>query len=103
MTPEAKFVKGALGLQIYELRLTPHRSRPARNGAPRYTSVPLEARADAAAAREYEREYKRDHGDLQGFYDSSFPFLRHPEVRRWGDALGKERESDFESRGASGH
>ncbi|CDO76300.1 hypothetical protein BN946_scf184917.g16 [Trametes cinnabarina] len=38
-------------------------------------------------------EYERNHGaqTLQPFFDSSLPFIRHPEVREWGQALYEER------------
>lgn len=49
----------------------------------------------APTAREYEKAHKRDRGDLQGFFDSSFPYLRHPEVRHWGDKLALERDRDL--------
>lgn len=48
----------------------------------------------SATAREYEKAHGRDRSDLQGFFDSSLPYLRHPEVRRWGDTLALARESD---------
>ncbi|CAL1715145.1 unnamed protein product [Somion occarium] len=39
-------------------------------------------------------EYERDHGkkNLQGFFDSSLPYLQHPEVKQWGEDLAAERE-----------
>jgi len=49
----------------------------------------------ALQAREYEKAYDRDRGDLQGFFDSSLPYLRHPEVRHWGEALSRERDHDI--------
>ncbi|KAI0077751.1 HD domain-containing protein [Panus rudis PR-1116 ss-1] len=38
-------------------------------------------------------EYERNHGmsTLQPFFDSSLPFLRHPEVKQWGEDLAAER------------
>ena len=30
--------------------------------------------------------------NLQPFFDSSLPFIRHPEVKEWGEALAEERE-----------
>lgn len=42
----------------------------------------------ALQAREYEKEHGRN---LQEFFDSSLPLLRHKEVRGWGEALDKER------------
>ncbi|KIJ20593.1 hypothetical protein PAXINDRAFT_160158 [Paxillus involutus ATCC 200175] len=47
----------------------------------------------ALQAREYEKEHSKDQGELQGFFDSSLPYLRHPEVRQWGEALAREREA----------
>jgi len=41
------------------------------------------------AAREYETAHAMD---LQMFFDSSLPCLRHPEVKRWGEALAQARE-----------
>ncbi len=29
---------------------------------------------------------------LQPFFDSSLPFLKHPDVKEWGQALSAERE-----------
>ncbi|KAI0642433.1 HD domain-containing protein [Trametes meyenii] len=39
-------------------------------------------------------EYERNHGmrTLQSFFDSSLPFIRHPEVQEWGQALADERQ-----------
>ncbi|TBU30614.1 HD domain-containing protein [Dichomitus squalens] len=41
-------------------------------------------------------EYEKNHGmqTLQPFFDSSLPFLRHPEVQEWGKALLAERERE---------
>ncbi|KAF8449344.1 HD domain-containing protein [Boletus edulis BED1] len=64
MTPEAKFVKGTYS-----------------------TGVDADV-----SSREYEKAHARDRGDLQGFFDSSLPYLRHPEVRHWGDTLASERD-----------
>ncbi|OSD05342.1 HD domain-containing protein [Trametes coccinea BRFM310] len=38
-------------------------------------------------------EYERNHSmrTLQPFFDSSLPFIRHPEVKEWGRALAEER------------
>jgi putative hydrolase of HD superfamily len=47
-------------------------------------------------ASEYERRHAQN---LQGFFDSSIPFLRHEEVRDWGESLLKERESRLQSEG----
>ncbi|KAF8836965.1 HD domain-containing protein [Paxillus ammoniavirescens] len=44
-------------------------------------------------AREYEKEHSKGQGELQGFFDSSLPYLRHPEVCQWGEALAREREA----------
>lgn len=97
----------------------PFRSRQTRNGTPGYvlasdgrpswtfklTSVPVlysfplsVHSACLLIAREYEKAHKRDREDLQCFYDSSLPYLRHPEVRHWGDMLARERASDVERR-----
>ncbi|OBZ73881.1 HD domain-containing protein C4G3.17 [Grifola frondosa] len=39
-------------------------------------------------------EYERNHGmrTLQPFFDSSLPFIRHPEVKEWGSNLIAERD-----------
>ncbi|KAG1722650.1 hypothetical protein EDD22DRAFT_831291 [Suillus occidentalis] len=38
------------------------------------------------------REYEMAHAlDLQPFFDSSLPHLRHPEVKRWGEDLAQTR------------
>ncbi|KAG1815455.1 HD domain-containing protein [Suillus variegatus] len=38
------------------------------------------------------REYEMAHAlDLQPFFDSSLPHLRHPEVKRWGENLAQTR------------
>ncbi|KAG1776578.1 HD domain-containing protein [Suillus placidus] len=38
------------------------------------------------------REYETAHAlDLQPFFDSSLPHLRHPEVKRWGEDLAQAR------------
>lgn len=62
-----------------------------------------------ATACEYEKAHERDRSDLQCFFDNSLPYLRHPEVRHWGDtlALARERgsngsESDIDGRGGGG-
>ncbi|KAI0831911.1 HD domain-containing protein [Trametes gibbosa] len=43
----------------------------------------------ACQASEYERNHAVE--TLQPFFDSSLPFLRHPEVQEWGQALADER------------
>ncbi|KAI0369742.1 HD domain-containing protein [Pilatotrama ljubarskyi] len=43
----------------------------------------------ACQASEYER--KHDMQTLQPFFDSSLPYIRHPEVQQWGHALAEER------------
>jgi len=42
----------------------------------------------ACVAREYEAAHALD---LQPFFDSSLPHLRHPEVKRWGEDLAQAR------------
>ncbi|KAG2122612.1 HD domain-containing protein [Suillus cothurnatus] len=42
----------------------------------------------ALQAREYEAAHTLD---LQPFFDSSLPHLRHPEVKRWGEDLAQAR------------
>jgi putative hydrolase of HD superfamily len=39
-------------------------------------------------------EYEKNHEarTLQGFFDSSLPFVRHPEVQSWGEDLLAERK-----------
>ena len=43
----------------------------------------------AAQALEYERAHN---SQLQPFFDSSIPHIRHTEVREWGGHLLRERE-----------
>ncbi|OAX41054.1 HD domain-containing protein [Rhizopogon vinicolor AM-OR11-026] len=42
----------------------------------------------ALQAREYETAHAMD---LQSFFDSSLPHLRHPEVKQWGETLAQTR------------
>ncbi|KAF9820836.1 hypothetical protein IEO21_01063 [Rhodonia placenta] len=43
-------------------------------------------------------EYERRHGkSLQPFFDSSIPFIRHPEVKNWCEDLLAERQNAKES------
>ncbi|TFK86985.1 HD domain-containing protein [Polyporus arcularius HHB13444] len=49
----------------------------------------------ASQAFEYERNH--DMRNLQPFFDSSLPFLRHPEVKEWGEDLARERQKAQES------
>ncbi|OJA21199.1 hypothetical protein AZE42_01356 [Rhizopogon vesiculosus] len=42
----------------------------------------------ALQAREYETAHAMD---LQSFFDSSLPYLRHPEVKQWGETLAQTR------------
>ncbi|KAM5533821.1 hypothetical protein V8D89_012484 [Ganoderma adspersum] len=44
----------------------------------------------ASQAFEYEKNHEMQ--TLQPFFDSSLPFLKHPEVKEWGQALSAERE-----------
>ncbi|GJE91238.1 HD domain-containing protein [Phanerochaete sordida] len=44
----------------------------------------------ASQAFEYEKNHEMK--TLQGFFDSSLPYLRHPEVKQWGQDLATERE-----------
>ena len=88
-TPEAKFVKD---LDRLEMAL---QGASSRIGAFAPDVFPL------FTAREYEKAHGRDRGDLQGFFDSSLPYLRHPEVRRWGDRLASERDRDVDGRGGA--
>ncbi|KIK07905.1 hypothetical protein K443DRAFT_153637 [Laccaria amethystina LaAM-08-1] len=43
----------------------------------------------ASQALEYERNHNKD---LQPFFDSSLPNIRHPEIKSWGEDLLIERE-----------
>jgi len=43
----------------------------------------------ARVAREYETTHAMD---LQSFFDSSLPYLRHPEVKQWGETLAETRQ-----------
>jgi len=56
--------------------------------------------AEARLAKDLDRfevcvqalEYEKRHSqDLQEFYDSSLPFIRHSVVRQWGQTLLEER------------
>ncbi|KAJ8591006.1 HD domain-containing protein [Rhizopogon salebrosus TDB-379] len=39
-------------------------------------------------------EYETAHAmDLQSFFDSSLPYLRHHEVKQWGESLAQSRQS----------
>ncbi|TFK51989.1 HD domain-containing protein [Heliocybe sulcata] len=49
----------------------------------------------ALQAREYETRHARD---LQGFFDSSVPHLRHPEVQKWGSDLMAQRSASRAAR-----
>ncbi|KAI0788710.1 HD domain-containing protein [Abortiporus biennis] len=44
-------------------------------------------------------EYERNHNmkTLQQFFDTSLPFIKHPEVRQWGEDLAAEREKFYSS------
>jgi len=44
----------------------------------------------AAQALEYEHSHKTQ--NLQAFFDSSLPHIRHPEVQAWGEDLVSERK-----------
>ncbi|KAH0836452.1 HD domain-containing protein [Lanmaoa asiatica] len=101
-TPEAKFVKGTYShLDRLEMALQGTSSSPTLfwEGGVRanVTIHPL-----SPQAHEYEKAHRRDRGDLQGFFDSSLPYLRHPEVRHWGDTLALARESDLDVGGRGG-
>jgi putative hydrolases of HD superfamily len=38
-------------------------------------------------------EYERAHSvQLQAFFDSSLPHIRHPEVKEWGEYLARDRD-----------
>ena len=50
------------------------------------------------AAFAYER---RTGQDLQTFYDSSIPGIRHPEVRAWATELEAERKEAQQGRAAA--
>ncbi|KAG1743132.1 HD domain-containing protein [Suillus lakei] len=52
------------------------------------TSLDLDRLEMALQAREYEMAHALD---LQPFFDSSLPRLRHPEVKRWGEDLARTR------------
>ncbi|KIM88176.1 hypothetical protein PILCRDRAFT_814094 [Piloderma croceum F 1598] len=47
----------------------------------------------ATQALEYERRHS---AELQPFFDSSLPNIRHPEVKGWGNELMKERDRSLE-------
>lgn len=40
------------------------------------------------SASEYERRHEKS---LEGFFDSSIPYIKHPEVGSWGASLLQER------------
>ncbi|EIW78999.1 HD domain-containing protein [Coniophora puteana RWD-64-598 SS2] len=52
----------------------------------------------AIQASEYEKAHDKN---LQPFFDSSVPFLRHPEVQEWGKSLTQERD-ERQSQGKEG-
>ncbi|KIK81526.1 hypothetical protein PAXRUDRAFT_155946 [Paxillus rubicundulus Ve08.2h10] len=68
MTDEARFVKGTSQTHLDRLEM-------------------------ALQAREYEQAHSKSRGELQGFFDGSLPYLQHPEVRQWGEALARKREA----------
>ncbi|KAI0793865.1 HD domain-containing protein [Fomes fomentarius] len=45
------------------------------------------------ASQAYEYERNHDMQTLQPFFDSSLPFIKHPEVQQWGEELAEERET----------
>ncbi|KAF8654645.1 hypothetical protein AX16_003498 [Volvariella volvacea WC 439] len=47
----------------------------------------------ATQAFEYEKEHR---ANLQGFFDSSIPHIRHPEVQDWARYLEKQRNEEHE-------
>lgn len=65
----------------------------ASQGACITTLHPIETSSQTAF--EYERNH--DMRNLQPFFDSSLPFLRHPEVKEWGEDLARERQKAQES------
>ncbi|KIY45008.1 HD domain-containing protein [Fistulina hepatica ATCC 64428] len=76
-TPEAKFVKGACVCAAHHFSIS------------ETISSDLDRLEMALQASEYERRYNTD---LQPFYDSSIPHIRHPDVQCWGRELEIERE-----------
>ncbi|KAF8141937.1 HD domain-containing protein [Boletus edulis] len=91
MTPEAKFVKGTYSTSAICVPLNAFILTPVLH----WPRLDLDRLEMALQAREYEKAHARDRGDLQGFFDSSLPYLRHPEVRHWGDTLASERDGDL--------
>jgi hypothetical protein len=49
-----------------------------------------------------EYEHAHDAQTLQPFFDSSLPYIRHPEVQQWGRDLVAEREASGERLGRQG-
>jgi hypothetical protein len=69
---------------LSKVKRAPHFASPLLNG----NCTDLDRFEMAAQAYEYERAHGKE---LQPFFDSSLPVLRHPEVRSWGEDLAKER------------
>ncbi|KAF7430495.1 hypothetical protein PC9H_006203 [Pleurotus ostreatus] len=80
-TAEAKFVKD---LDRFEMACQGMRTYPC------ITDIWLKYQA-----LEYER--RNEEKDLQSFFDSSLPFIRHPEVQGWGKDLLNERNGGSSS------
>ncbi|KAJ3777142.1 HD domain-containing protein [Lentinula raphanica] len=89
-TPEARFVKGDKYQKSCIIRSQSPLTSP---------FLDLDRFEMATQALEYERLL--DGARLQPFYDSSIPYIEHPEVQEWGKDLLAERGRLFDTRTSS--
>ncbi|KAJ3557502.1 hypothetical protein NM688_g1444 [Phlebia brevispora] len=80
---EARFVKGA-----------DHRPPPRHPSTVPFSLIAIVTDLDRFEMASQASEYEKNHGmrNLQGFFDSSLPNIKHPEVQQWGRDLMAERE-----------
>lgn len=51
------------------------------------------------SASEYEKTHSDRPDELQPFFDSSLPYIQHPEVKQWGEELNRERNGRLGAEG----